>query len=105
MTTVSVSIYQVGTNDRLYLHNGMRGPATAVLHYMSKACEDGTIESDDWNIAELDVITTGTVVRAALDKTDGYEDHYWRYDNRERFAAFRASVQDDAKYEVHAIEC
>jgi hypothetical protein len=105
MTTVSVSIYQVGSNDRLYLHNGMQGPATSVLHYMSKACQEGIIDSRDWNIAQVDVITTGAVVRAALDKTDGYQDHYWDHNNKERFTAFRASLQDHARYEVHAIEC
>lgn len=53
MTTVDVRIVRVGSGDRLYLHNGMSGPATSVLHAFGRACQDGMIPSSKWNIAEI----------------------------------------------------
>ena len=67
MTTVDVRIQQVGTGDPLFLHNGMWGPATSVLHAFGRACQDGRIPSSKWNVAEINEVTTGAVVRQALD--------------------------------------
>ena len=67
MTTVDVRIERLGSGDRLYLHNGMWGPATSVLHAFGRACQDGRIPSSKWNIAEINEVTTGAVVRQALD--------------------------------------
>ena len=67
MTTVDVRIERVGSGDRLFLHNGMWGPATSALHAFGRACQDGRIPSSKWNIAEINEVTTGAVVRQALD--------------------------------------
>jgi hypothetical protein len=69
MTTVDVRIERVGSGDRLYLHNGMWGPATRVLHAFGRACQDGRIPSK-WNIAEINEVTTGAVVRQTLDSIE-----------------------------------
>jgi len=37
MTTVDVRIERVGSGDRLFLHNGMWGPATSVLRAFGRA--------------------------------------------------------------------
>ena len=39
MMTVDVRIERPNTGDRLYLHNGMWGPATRVLHAFGRACQ------------------------------------------------------------------
>ena len=67
MTTVDVRIERVGSGDRLFLQNGMWGPATSVLHAFGRACQDGRIPSSKWNVAEINEVTTGAVVRQALD--------------------------------------
>jgi hypothetical protein len=66
MTTVDVRIERVGSGDRLFLHNGMWGPATSVLHEFGRACQDGRITGTSWNVAEIRAVTTGAVVRQAL---------------------------------------
>ena len=62
MTTVDVRIERVGSGDRLFLHNGISGPATRVLHAFGRACQDGRIPSSKWNVAEINEATTGAVV-------------------------------------------
>ena len=105
MTTVDVRIQRVGSGDRLFLHNGMSGPATSVLHAFGRACEDGRIPSSRWNIAEINEVTTGAVVRQAL---DGITDWDWQQSrdsaDQERVAAFRDRLLDGAEYEIHALE-
>ncbi|MFI5066926.1 MAG: hypothetical protein ACHP9Z_23525 [Streptosporangiales bacterium] len=76
MTTVDVRIQRLGAGDRLYLHNGMWGPATRVLHAFGRACQDGTIPSSKWNIAEINEVTTAAIVRQAL---DCIEDADWQH--------------------------
>jgi hypothetical protein len=66
MTTVDVRIVRAGSGDRLCLHNGMWGPATSVLHEFGRACQDGRITGIKWNVAEINAVTTGAVVRQAL---------------------------------------
>lgn len=89
MTTVDVRIEGLGSGYRLYLHNGMCGPATRVLHAFGRACQDGRIPSSKWNIAEINEVTIGAVVRQAL---DSIEDRDWQQSrdstDQERVAAF-----------------
>jgi hypothetical protein len=105
MTTVDVRIERLDSDDRLYLHNGMWGPATRVLHAFGRACQDGRIPSSKWNIAEINEVTTGAVVRQALDSID---DQDWQHSgdstDQERVAAFRDRLLDSADHEIHALE-
>jgi hypothetical protein len=71
MTTVDVRIERVGSGGRLFLHNGMWGPATSVLHAFGRACQDGRILSSKWNVAEINEVTTGAVVRQAPGRHHG----------------------------------
>jgi hypothetical protein len=105
MTTVDVSIEEIRTGKRLYLHNGLWGPATAVLHAFGQACQDGRISSSTWNVAEINEVTTGAVVRRGLDAiTELHWKQTWDKDDRKRVAAFRRGLRDDAEYEIHALE-
>ncbi len=83
----------------------MWGPATRVLHAFSRACQDGRIPSSKWNIAEINEVTTGAVVRQAL---DSIEDWDWQQSldstDQERVAAFRDRLVNSAEYEIHALE-
>ena len=105
MTTVDVRIERLDSGDRLYLHNGMQGPATSVLHAFGRACQDGRIPSSKWNVAEINEVTTGAVVRQAL---DAITDLDWQQSrdstDQERVTAFRDRLLDDAQYEIHALE-
>ncbi len=105
MMTVDVRIERLDAGDRLYLHNGMWGPATRVLHAFGRACQDGRIPSSKWNIAEINEVTIGAVVRQAL---DSIEDQDWQHSgdstDQERVAAFRDRLLDGADYEFHALE-
>lgn len=103
MTTVSVKIERVGSNDRLYLHNGMWGPATTVFHAFYDGCSNGTI-TGRWNAVHVDATTTGAIVRAALNRIERFEPPYRQDGDEERLAAFLNRLQDDADYEVHALE-
>jgi hypothetical protein len=67
MTIVDVRIERLDSGDRLSLRNGMWGPATSVLHALSRACQDGRTTSSKWNVADISGVTTGAVVRQALD--------------------------------------
>jgi hypothetical protein len=105
MTTVDVTIEEIGTGNWLVLRNGLWGPATAVLHAFGEACRDGRISSSTWNVAEINEVATGAVVRQALDaiaERDWKES--WDRGARERVAAFRRGLRDDAEYEIHALE-
>ena len=53
MTTGDVHTEDPGSGDRLYLHNGLCGPATRVLHAFGRACQDGRISGGKWNVAEI----------------------------------------------------
>lgn len=70
MTTVNVRIERLDSGERLYLQNGIWGPATSVLHAFGRACQDGRIPSSKWNIAEINEVTTGAIVRQALDSIE-----------------------------------
>ena len=105
MTTVDVRIQHVDSGDRLYLHNGMWGPATRVLHAFGRACQDGRIPSSKWNIAEINEVTTGAVVRQALDSIENRDWQHTRDStDQERVTAFRDRLVDSAQYEIHALE-
>src|SRR6185437_14849728 len=56
VTTVSVKIKRIGSNDRLYLHNGTRGPATTVFQAIYHGCIDGTVIGN-WSPAHVDATT------------------------------------------------
>ena len=107
MTAVDVRIERVGSGDRLYLHlhNGMWGPATSVLHEFGRACQDGRITGSEWNVAEIKAVTTGAVVRQALDAIADWD---WKQSldsaDQDRTAAFRGKLLDDAEYEIYALE-
>jgi hypothetical protein len=103
MTTIDMRINRVSSNDRLYLHNGMWGPATAVFHALYHGCIDGTI-TGSWSGAHVDAVTSGAIVRAALGHIEGRERPYRQDGNEERLAAFIGRLQDEAHYEVHALE-
>lgn len=105
MTTVDVRIKRLGSDDQLFLHNGMWGPATSVLHAFGRACQDRRISSTKWNVAEINEVTTGAVVRQALDAiTDGDWQQLRGGADQERLAAFRSRLLDNAEYEIHALE-
>jgi hypothetical protein len=105
MTTVDVRIERLGSGDRLSLHNGMWGPATSVLHALGLACRDGRIPSSKWNVAQIDEVTTGAVVRQALGSiTDWDWGQSLDASDKERVVAFRDELVDGAEYEVHALE-
>ena len=105
MTTVSVRIERLDSADRLFLQNGMWGPATSVLHAFGLACRDGRIPSSKWNVAEINEITTGAVVRQALDAIADLDwQQSWDSNDQERVAAFRDRLHDGAEYKVHALE-
>jgi hypothetical protein len=106
MTTVSVRIErQGGAGDRLSLQNGMWGPATSVLDAFSRACQDGRIPRSKWNVAEINEVTTGAIVRQALDAiTDRDRKQSRSNTEQERVEAFRARLRDDAEYEIHGLE-
>jgi hypothetical protein len=105
MTTVDVQIERLESGDRLSLHNGMWGPATSVLHALGLACRDGRISTSKWNVAHVDAVTTGAVVRQAVDSITDWD---WRQSRdpfgQERAAAFRDRLIDGAEYKVHALE-
>jgi hypothetical protein len=105
MTTVNVRIERVDFSDRLYLQNGMWGPATRVLHAFGRACQDGRIPSNKWNVAETNEVTTGAFVRRALDAITDWD---WQQSrdgsDQERVTAFRDRLLDGAEYEVHVLE-
>jgi hypothetical protein len=105
VTTVDVRIKRLGSGDQLFLHNGMWGPATSVLHAFGRACQDGRIASNKWNIAEINEVTTGAVVRQALDAITETD---WRQSragaDQEQVTAFRSRLLDSAEYEIHALE-
>ena len=105
MTTVNVRIEHVDSGDRLYLLNGMWTPATSVLHAFGQACQDGRITSGKWNKAEINEVTTGAVVRQALDAIKDRDwQQSWDSTEQERVAAFRDGLLDGAEYEIHALE-
>ena len=105
MTTVDVRVQPLGSGDELSLHNGMWGPATSVLHAFGQACQDGRISTSKWNVAEINAVTTGAVVRQALDAITDWDWQQSRVSaDRERVAAFRSRLLDDAEYEIHALE-
>jgi hypothetical protein len=103
VTTVDVRITRVGRNDRLDLHNGMWGPATTVLHSFYQGCVDGTI-TGSWSPAHVDAVTNGVIVRAALIQIDDFDKTYHRDGDEERLAEFVNRIQDEAEYEIHALE-
>jgi len=83
VTTVSVKIERAGSNDRLYLHNGLWGPATTVFHAFYHGCSDGTI-TGNWSPAHVDATTSGAIVRDALTRIDKFDPTYRRADDEER---------------------
>jgi len=102
---VNVRIERLDSGDRLSLQNGLWGPATSVLHAFGRACRDGRIPSSKWNVAEINEVTTGAVVRQALDTiTDLDWQQSWDRTDQERVAAFRDRLLDGAQYEIHALE-
>ena len=104
MTTVDVRVRRLGSGDQLSLHNGMWGPATSVLHAFGQACQDGRICSSKWNVAEINEVTTGAVVRQALDAITDWDWQQAHDGNQERVAAFRSRLLDNAEYEIYALE-
>jgi len=105
MTTVNVRIERPDSGDRLSLQNGLWGPATSVLHAFGLACRDGRILSSKWNVAEINEVTTGAVVRQALDAIADLDwQQSWDSTDQERVAAFRDRLLDGAEYEIHALE-
>ncbi|MGI8451333.1 MAG: hypothetical protein ACR2MP_29935 [Streptosporangiaceae bacterium] len=104
MTTVDVRVRRLGTGDQLSLHSGMWGPATSVLHAFGQACQDGRISSSKWNVAEINEVTTGAIVRQALDAITDWDWQQSHDDDQERVAAFRSRLFDNAEYEIHALE-
>ena len=103
VTTVSVKIERIGSNDRLYLHNGTRGPATTVFRAIYGGCIDGTVIGS-WSPSHVEATTRGAVIRAALTRINGFDPTCRRHGDEERLAAFLDQLQDDADYEVHALE-
>jgi hypothetical protein len=84
------------------LHNGMWGPATSALHALSAKFQDGTL-TGPWNVAEIKATVPGTVVREVLAVVDE-ADRLFSDEERARFAAFRAAIEDSAEYDVYALE-
>ena len=104
MTTVDVRIERLDGGDRLYLHNGMWVPATRVLHAFGRACQDGRIPSSKWDIAEINEVTTGAVVRQALDAIADWDWQHSAGQRRPGSRGFRDRLLDGADYEFHALE-
>jgi hypothetical protein len=105
MTTVNVRIERRDRRGGLLLQNWLWGPATSVLHAFGRACRDGRIPSRKWNVAEINEITTGGIVRQALDAITDADWQTSRDDTaQERVAAFRARLVDHAEYEIYALE-
>jgi hypothetical protein len=66
---------------------------------------DGRIQSRKWNVAQIDEVTTGAIVREALDMiTDLDCKQAWGDTDRAQVAAFRSRLGDEAQYEIHALE-
>lgn len=100
---------------RMYRAPGLRRPTVLtqrhvgtgdrVLHAFGRACQDGRIPSSTWNIAEINEITTGAVMRQAL---DSIEDQDWQHSRdstgQKRVTASRDRLADSAEYEIHALE-
>ena len=104
MTTVNVRIERLDSGERLYLQNGIWGPATSVLHAFGRAFQDGRIPSSKWNIAEINEVTTGAIVRQALDSIENQDwQQSWDSTDQQRVAAFRDQLVNNAEYEIHAI--
>ena len=105
MTTVDVRIERIGSGDRLFLYNGMWGPATSVLHAFGRAYQDGRIPSSKWNLAEINEVTTGAVVRQAL---DGITDKDWQQSQdsadqeRSRLSGIGCSTAQSTKFTPRA---
>ena len=61
--------------------------------------------SSTWNVAEINDVTTGAVVRQALDAITVWD---WQQSrdasDQEPVTAFRDRLLDVAEYEVHALE-
>ena len=76
-----------------------------MLYAFGRAFQDGRILSSKWNVAEINEVTTGAVVRQALDDiTDWDWQQSWDSSDQKRVAAFKDRLLDGAEYEIHALE-
>lgn len=108
MTTVDVYIGRADDPSSphgpssLSLHNGLFGPATSALHALADQFQAGTL-TGPWNCAHIETTAPGTVIRAVLAAVDE-NDRAFRDADRDRFLAFRETIDDDAEYLIAAIE-
>lgn len=102
MTTVDVTITAADNSRRLSLHNGLFGPATSALHALAREFQNGTLIGP-WNVADIDTIAPGTVVRRILAAVNEHDPEF-RGRGREAFTAFRAAVDDNSQYRIRGLE-
>jgi hypothetical protein len=103
MTTVDVYIEKSGSRDMLVLRNGLSGPATTVFHAVVTACQNGTA-TGEWGGSHAEVTLTGKNLRPMLEGLGRLQPPFHAEADSERLAAFYLSIDDDAEYDITAIE-
>ncbi len=103
MTTVDVYIEKTGSRDLLVLRNGLFGPATTVFHAVIEACQNGTA-AGAWGGSHAEVAVTGKVLRPMLEGLGRLVPPFHEEADNERLATFYLSIEDDAEYDITAIE-
>ena len=103
MTTVDVYIEKTGSRDIVVLRNGLFGPATTVFHAVIEACQNGTA-TGTWGGSHAEVNLTGKNLRPMLEGLGRLKPPFHAEADNERLAAFYLSIDDDAEYDITAIE-
>ncbi len=103
MTTVDVYIEKADGQDMLILRNGLFGPATTVFHAVLRACQEGTA-TGSWGGSHAEVTLQGKTLRPMLEDLEPLKPPYHQPADNARLAAFRHSIDDEADYDITAIE-
>jgi hypothetical protein len=105
MTTVDVRVERWGSGDRRTYTTACGGRRPESCTHSAGPARMAGSPSRKWNIAEINEVTTGDVVRQALDSIEDLDwQHSWDSTDRERVTAFRDRLVDSAEYEIHALE-
>jgi hypothetical protein len=103
VTTVDVYIERTGSQHMLVLRNGLFGPATTVFHSVVQACQNGTA-TGTWGGSHAEVTLTGKNLRPMLEGLGRLKQPFHAEADNKRLAAFYLSIEDDAEYDITAIE-